>query len=267
MGFLPRTVGRICSTIIWVHVGATTGLLLFSKLGNDSAFTEHWQYSTPVLRKRMHYFQFWSPAFFSPSLSKDERRCLDAWMDTLALHSPSFDAPELSPLLVVHDSALCFEGLNEFRDGVYAMEHSFLHAVPYLEEIRREIQGDTTFLHGRVTSDLSLRVPFTSYRLPFGSFSSAFTLQLEQSPLHRSRLQVVAAEHRWFGGPIFSHRTNSVRSPWGDVGDLCRRYNGFILSLMVTKKASLRERRLEMWRRSQLVKEELKKQQIEQINL
>ncbi|CAJ1038504.1 hypothetical protein Q4I30_008253 [Leishmania utingensis] len=263
---LRSKMGRVCSAIIGVHFAMTSSLFLSSAFAHDTAFEQHWNYSKPTLRKRVHYFDFWRSAFYSPVLSKEERECLDVWMSILALRSPMFATVQLSPKAVLQDSMAILQGISELRDGVYLLEKLPIRVEPYLQEIRREPQGSVVFLHGKTRTDIRLAVPFTSYSIPLCLFPAAFTLQLERTPTN-GRMHITMVEHRWFSGLICSHQTNSVASPWGDVGDLCRRYNGFLWSLMVTKKISLDERRRALATRAAEIEADLKKQQEQQINL
>lgn len=44
-----------------------------------------------------------------------------------------------------------------------------------------------------------------------------------------TRRVITTVEHRWFGGRIWSTQTSSVKTPWGDIGDLARRSSGYVL--------------------------------------
>ncbi|KAG5489672.1 hypothetical protein GH5_00551 [Leishmania sp. Ghana 2012 LV757] len=260
------TAGRVCRAIIGVHVAITSSLFLCSAFGRDCAFEQHWDYSKPILRMRTHHFEFWRPTFYSPVLSREERECLDVWLSILAVHSPMFATIQLSPEAVLQDSMAILQGIGELRDGVYLLEKLPIRVEPYLQEIRRERQDDVVFLHGKTLTDIYFTVPFTGYSLPLFAFPASFTLQLERTRAN-GHLHITTAEHRWFNGLICSHQTNSVASPWGDVGDLCRRYNGFLWSLMVTKKISLDERRRALATRAAEIEADLKEQQERQINM
>ncbi|GET93605.1 hypothetical protein, conserved [Leishmania tarentolae] len=263
---LRFTAGRVCTAIIGVHVAMTSSLFLCSAFLHDRAFEQHWDYSKPTLRRRAHYFNFWRAAFYSPVLSSEERECLDVWLSILGVHSPKLGTLELSPKAILQDSMAMLQGISELRDGVYLLEKLPIRVEPYLQEIRREIQEDVVFLHGNTRTDIYLTVPFTSYSIPLFVFPASFTLQLERTGA-KGHLHITTVEHRWFSGLICSHQTNSVASPWGDVGDLCRRYNGFLWSLMVTKKISLDERRRALSTRVSEIEADLKEQQERQISM
>ncbi|AYU83884.1 32 kDa ER-associated protein, putative [Leishmania donovani] len=256
---LHFTVGRVC-------LAMSSSLFLCSAVLHDRAFEQHWDYSKPTLRKRTHYFDFWRSAFYSPVLSREERECLDVWLSILAVHSPMFATIQLSPKAILQDSMAMLQGVSELRDGVYLLEKLPIRVEPYLQEIRREIQDEVVFLHGKTRTDIYLIVPFTSYSIPLFVFPASFTLQLERTHTN-GHLHITTAEHRWFSGLICSHQTNSVASPWGDVGDLCRRYNGFLWSLMVTKKISLDERRRALATRAAEIEADLREQQERQISM
>ncbi|KAG5490660.1 hypothetical protein JKF63_00782 [Porcisia hertigi] len=259
-------LGRACGAIIGVHLAMSSSLFLCSAFGRDRAFEEHWDYSKPTLRRRTHYFAFWTPAFYSPVLSKRERECLDVWLSILAMQPPMFATAQLSPKAVLQDSMAVLDGISEIRDGIYLLEKLPIRVEPYLHEIRREVQGDVVFLHGNTRTDICLTVPFTRYSIPLFVFPASFTLQLERDHTYGA-MHITSMEHRWFGGLICSHQTNSVASPWGDVGDLCRRYNGFLWSLMVTKKISLDERRRALATKAAEIAADLQQQQERQINI
>lgn len=263
----PRSITRVCGAIIGVHLAMTSSLFLCSSIGRDDAFEQHWNYSRPTLRKRASYVAFWTPGFFSPVLTSEERACLDVWLNTLALHTPLFATIEISPKISLQDSMAVLQGISELRDGVYLLEKLPIKVEPYLQEVRREYQDDVVFLHGKTKTDISLTVPFTDYTIPLFVFPASFTLQLERTQARRHHLNITTVEHRWFNGLILSHLTNSVSSPWGDVGDLCRRYNGFLWSGMVTKKITLDERRRAFVEKTTQIEEDLKRQQEEQIKL
>ncbi|KAK7200590.1 32 kDa ER-associated protein [Novymonas esmeraldas] len=262
----PLTAPRICGAIIGVHLAMTSSLFMCSAFGRDRAFEQHWEYSTPVVRRRAHYFTFWRPAFYTPVLSREERECLDVWMSVQAVHSPMLATVQLSPKVTLQDSMATLQGISELRDGVYLLEKLPVRVEPQLTELRREHQGEVVFLHGKTRTDIALTVPFTSYAIPLCVFPASFTLQLERTG-GSANLHITAIEHRWFNGRIFSHWTNSMASPWGDVGDLCRRYNGFLWSLMVTKKISLGERRRALAMMAAEIEADLKEQQERQVNL
>jgi hypothetical protein len=267
MSFIPKSVRRFCGAVIGAHLAMTTSLFLCSCLGRDEAFEQHWQYSKPTLRKRVSYVAFWTPGFFSPVLTSEERECLEAWMRIFALHPPPFATIQVSPRMSVQDSMAVLHGITELRDGLYLLEQLPIRVEPYLQEIRREYQDNVVFLHGKTRTDIALAVPFTNYTIPLFVFPSSFTLQLEHTRAKGQHLNITTVEHRWFNGLILSHLTNSVSSPWGDVGDLCRRYNGFLWSSMVTKKISLDERRRAFVEKTSRMEKELKREQEQQINM
>lgn len=244
----------------------STSFLLFSRFGTDHTFESHWKYSTPVLTRRKNWWRFWNASFYQPILNDSERECVEAWLTTLALQLPPLASRELSPRVMTQDSLAIFESLYELRDGVNVLQNCLHSVVPYLQEVRRETQEKVVFLHCKVVSDVVLRVPLTSYTFVAWKFPSVTTLQLEPSVNVRGREVVTAVEHRWFGGPIWSQQTSSVRSPWGDIGDLGRRYNGFMLSLMLTSRINVKERFEKVRTRAKRIEETLRLQQEEQLN-
>ncbi|KPA81580.1 putative mitochondrial 32 kDa ER-associated protein (ERAP32) [Leptomonas pyrrhocoris] len=264
---IPKSITRLCGAALGAHLAMTSSVFLCSSLGHDDVFEQHWNYSRPTLRKRVSYVAFWTPGFFSPVLSGEERECLDVWMHTLALHTPLFATIQISPKITVQDSMAVLQGISELRDGVYLLEKLPIAVEPYLQEVRREYQDDVVFLHGKTRTDIAFKVPFTHYKVPLFVFPASFTLQLERTHSRGPHLNITVVEHRWFNGLLLSHSTNSVSSPWGDVGDLCRRYNGFLWSGMATKKISLGERRRAFIEKTTRMEEELKRQQEEQIKI
>ncbi|KPI83750.1 hypothetical protein ABL78_7205 [Leptomonas seymouri] len=262
-----KPVFRFCGVAIGAHVALCSSLFLCSLLGRDKEYEEHWRYSKPTLRTRGSYVAFWMPGFFSPVLTSEERECLDVWMHTISLHPPLFATIQISPKVVLHDSMALLQGISELRDGLYILEKLPISVEPYLQEVRREYQDEVVFLHGRTRTDIALRVPFTTFTMPLFALPASFTLQLERTHSHGQHLHITAVEHRWFNGLLLSHLTNSVSSPWGDVGDLCRRWNGFLWSAMATKKISLAERRRAFVEMTAHMEEKLKRQQEEQIRM
>lgn len=267
MARFTKCISRLCGAFIGAHFVMSTTLFLCSAIGRDEAFEQHWSFSRPTLRRRISYVAFWTPGFFSPVLTREERECLDVWLHILSLHSPPFATIEISPKILLQDSMALLQGIAELRDGIYLLEKLPILVEPYLLEVRREYQGEVVFLHGKTRTDIALTVPFTDFKVALCAFPASFTLQLERTPAHGQYLNITTAEHRWFSGLILSHLTNSVSSPWGDIGDLCRRYNGFLWSGMVTKKISLDERRRAFVEKTTRIEEELKRQQEEQINM
>lgn len=55
----------------------------------------------------------------------------------------------------------------------------------------------------------------------------------------QSKKRIRLAEHRWFGGPIVSRFTSTFKNSYGDMGDLFRRCNGFVLSTVMTNSEFL----------------------------
>lgn len=241
---LPRQVGRVCSVIIGAHVTMVGLITLFSRLSTDTSLQEHWDYSTPVLRQRKNYFRLWEPGYFIPALSSDERECLDAWISVFRVQPPPLISRNWSPNVLLQDSQAMFDGLGELRDSVYALSFCVHSVDAYLQEVRRERQKDVTFLHCKVMLDVMVRIPFTQRVLRVYQLPSTSTLELQYPPYSPKKLHITAVEHRWWGGRIWSAQTGSVRTPWGDIGDIVRRYNGFALATAVTKETRMEERLL-----------------------
>ncbi|KEG09160.1 hypothetical protein DQ04_05701030 [Trypanosoma grayi] len=195
----------------------------YARCGTDSFFVQHWSYAEPVMTTRTHRWALWQR-----SLTADERACLQVWLDAMSLTSPS--AALFSPQFVLQDTLYFLCGLGEWCDAVRMLAKlAVVHTTPYCIEIRREQQDGVVFLHGRLETEVTLRLPFTNAACHL-LFPSVVSLQLERA--HRST-RIAAAEHRWFGGPLVSQQSASLRSPWGDVGDLGRRLNSFVLSCVV----------------------------------
>lgn len=263
----PRQVGRVGAFIIGAHMSITGVLFLYSRIGKDPFHESHWHHSKTVATHRSNYWRFWEASFYHSVLSPAERKCLDAWLRVMALHTPPLAGSEMSPRIVTQDSLAFLDGLNELRDGVYTLQCCMCKVTPYVLEVRREYQSETTFLHCKVESDVEVRIPYTKRTVFVGTLPSSVTLQLGHPSYNKGKLVVNAVEHRWFGGPIFSQQTASMRSPWGDIGDLCRRYNGFMLSAMVTKKISVASRLDAVRETVKKMDKELREEQERQIEM
>lgn len=235
-------VGRLCALTIGVHAFFTGCCFLNSACMHDTMFEKHWKFSTPCTATRQTS-KFWTKGFYNV-LSTEERECLDAWLRCMSIQADDDIIKRVSPHLHLQDSLAFFTGFSELRDGLTVMDAFVYQCVPYVTEIRREHQGATTFLHAKTQLEVLGRVPFTRYTFTiFKGFPSVSMLQLNRVRSRFSdRLVVAAAEHRWFGGRIWSVQTASVSSPWGDCGDLVRRYNAFMLSAFATKKTNFRQK-------------------------
>ncbi|SCU68561.1 32 kDa ER-associated protein [Trypanosoma equiperdum] len=236
-----RTFCRVASTATCGVLLANTLLISYACYGKDTFFLQHWNYGKPVIMKKTHLLAFWENA-----LSAGERGCVQAWLDAMSLKSPSHSL--FSPLFVLQDTLLFVCGLPEWRSAVLTLSKLLgTDVVPYCMEIRRERQGDVIFLHLKLETELRPRFLQWAKGEKGGtlSFPSVATLQLEEnSPgsVGSNKWRIAAAEHRWFGGPIVSQQSATLRSPWGDVGDILRRF--FAYSMLGISRILVREKEL-----------------------
>lgn len=260
-----RKVGRLCMAVIGAHAFMTGSITVFSRCSTDRFFDEHWRYSTPVLMRRRNYTCPWRSDFFLPSLTRDERECLEAWLSLQSLQTPPLMAPSWSPHVLVQDSLAILDGISEVRDAVYGLSFCVHKVTPEVVEVRRERQDSVTFVHCKTVLDVAVRVPFTSFTFSAFRLPAFVTLQLEAPSNRPGKLRIAAADHRWWGGRIWSTQTGSVKPPWGDVGDLVRRYNGFAASIMITKGSTVHERVAYARARARTVDRRVQRLQEEQV--
>lgn len=219
---------------------------LRSRYGTDAFFDEHWAYATPVTSAGSPtlFGQWWWPstalATVAPSppgrgvqtMAASEQRCIDAIERVMAFQALDDEAlwGAFSPSVQFHDTLVVFDTLAELRDGWQFMSRFFQKSAPVMTEIRREVQdGSTVFLHAKVQTDCQSALGLASYVFP-----STVTLELDKFG------KICSVEHRWFGGPFVSRRTVSLDNVLGDVGDLSRRFSGFVLSLIITGTYAVR---------------------------
>lgn len=241
------------SKACWYSAYAQSSLCVLyalrSRYGTDAFFDEHWAYATPVTSAGSPtlFGQWWWPSTAlaavtaaAPTrqhgrvqtLSASEQRCIDAMARVMAFQELSDAAlwGTFAPSVQFHDTLVVFDTLAELRDGWQFMACFFQTSAPVMTEIRREVQdGSTVFLHAKVQTDCQSAMGLASFVFP-----SAVTLELDKFG------KICSVEHRWFGGPFVSRRTVSLDNVLGDVGDLSRRFSGFVLSLIITGTYAVR---------------------------
>lgn len=280
---LFRPLFRVSWIYTKAHLFACAAFVGVSYTCTDSFFQQHWEVSLPVTTRGN---ESWiRRAIYSPSmrlLEEEEKECLDAWLSVMRFDverksSASAPQPEekagttsaspsstpaapsviantlftrrFSPTCYLNDSLIFFNGLTEIADGFWFMSLFYDSSEAVVTELRREVQGETVFLHAKTSVDAKVRwLPLTY------TFRSAVTLELSRetgnkaaesavqrlsSVIGRKPLRVVNVEHRWFEGPIVSKFTSTYDNAWGDVGDLFRRVNGFFLSSVITNSEFL----------------------------
>ncbi|CCW63850.1 unnamed protein product [Phytomonas sp. EM1] len=224
------------------HAIALIGPLSYSRFGRDKFFEAHWEYSTPVFRHRKTYWRFWDPTFRTPVLTDEENRCLGAWLQLMEAPAPQ-PMQDLSPNIRTHDTMALYDGLKELQCGIYIVQHCLHKITPNLVELRREMQGDVTFLHFTLEFDMEARIPLTPWCFSCGRLPSSVSLQLGRGgPKPTDPLVITAVENRWFNGPIWSYQTRSAPSFFGDIGDLFRCYNAFISTVFVQSAIPVKRR-------------------------
>lgn len=240
-----------------VQAAGMSTALLISAFREDAEWKAHWRQSKITVLENNNYFRFWRPSFFYPVLRDNERRCLNDWLQAITIEPSSSSAlttesrscspstsphlPHLSPSLVLHDSLFLVIGARELLQLQKFTSH-FVHGLkPTVYAMHREVQGkEAVLLHLKCRSDMLFRIPMTSIVFSCGSFPFTATLVVEHakssffpSLYRKPSAMVTFAEHRWFGGCIWSTQTSSISSPWGDIGDLWRRTNAYVLSLLI----------------------------------
>ena len=269
------------------HLFACAAFVGVSFTGTDAFFEQHWEASLPVTTRGNE--SWIRRAIYSPSmrlLEDEEKECLDAWLSVMRFDverksaviakpddntnssssttsSTSSSSPSalvrtckdtlftrrFAPSCFLNDSLIFFNGLTEIADGFWFMSLFYDSSEAVVTELRREVQGETVFLHAKTSVDAKVRfVPLTY------TFRSAVTLELSRESgnnaaesavqrlaavIGKKPLRIVNVEHRWFEGPIVSKFTSTYDSAWGDVGDLFRRVNGFFLSSVITNSEFL----------------------------
>lgn len=206
---------------------------------HDHFFDDHWRVSHPVTMKGNGWLSFSKMR----TLSGEERECVDAWMELMRFNAdPKTNLKKFSSLCVLNDSLIFFDGLSELSDGFKFMSYFFDSSTPFITELRREEQGGSTLLHAKMITEAKVRWLPIAY-----TFKSAVTLELETyggvtaegGATLKTRRRIRGVEHRWFEGPIVSRFTSTYNNCYGDMGDLLRRVNGFVLSTVVTNSEFL----------------------------
>ncbi|CCW69925.1 unnamed protein product [Phytomonas sp. Hart1] len=263
---LTKQFRRFFSFVVGFHAVLLAVPFLYSRCGRDRFFEAHWEFSTPVLRRRQTYWRFWDPTFRTPVLSKEENRCLSAWLHLMEEAAPH-PMHDLSPHIRTHDTLALYNGLNELQCGIYIIQHCVHKITPYLVELRREVQDDVTFLHFRLEFDMEGRIPLTSWCFSLGQLPSSVSLQLgKQGSKSTDPVVIDSVENRWFNGPIWSYQTRSTPSFFGDIGDLFRCYNAFMSAMIVPIVIPVKQHFDQISTYLSEITAELERNQIEQIS-
>ena len=163
-------------------------------------------------------------------LPAEEMECVDAFTRLLCFTLDSKTTKFCAPNVVLNDSLICFDGLSEMKDGWWFLSQFFseCHASP--TRVRRDVDTEgSVVLHIDYETDAIVR--FTNFGYTFPSHA---TLVLENASQYSDRKRISVIEHRWFKGPIVSRMTSSHENTIGDAGDILRRMNGFVISLVLT---------------------------------
>lgn len=256
-----RRLYKIGTRVVCVHLLAQGILIAHAALARDAAFEQRWRGS--------HHVAMRSGGLFSRTrtLSPDEAECVNAWLDLMRfVADPTGNLRLFSTQCTLNDQLIFFDGRSEIADGFAFMSYFFERTDPVVTAIRREETDKGPALHIRTQTEAKVRWLPIQY-----TFTSAATLALEDHGGWRSALaassstsskennnittavgvlessgatlqrrkRITSVEHRWFGGPIVSRFTGTYKNAYGDMGDLLRRWEGFVLATAVTNSEHL----------------------------
>ncbi|ORC81680.1 uncharacterized protein TM35_001091030 [Trypanosoma theileri] len=197
-----------------------TMCVTYARYGKDKFFSEHWRYAIPVTLNQTRSWAFWQNG-----ITPSERACAEAWLDAMNFKLPSND--KFASKFILQDTLCLLCNRTECANAIAFLQKLLpIQTTSYCMEIRKEKQDSVVFLHLKLETDFTMKLPFSTVQRRF-IFPSIVSLQLENKD---SQTRIAAAEHRWFGGPLVSFQSTSISSPWGDIGDLWRRFNGFAVS-------------------------------------
>lgn len=253
-----RRLYRIGTRVVCAHVITQGIFVAHAALARDASHEQRWRGSQHVTLRR--------DGFFSRSrvLAPDEVECVEAWLDLMRfVVNPAGNLRKFSTQCTLNDPLIFFDGRSEVADGFAFLSYFFEKSDPVITSIRREEVGGVVSLHLKMQTEARVRWVPLHY-----TFSSAATLGLEdfggwkqsmggasgassspspssqqiavaeRAPLQK-RKRIHSVEHRWFGGPIVSRFTSTYKNAYGDMGDLVRRWEGFVLSTVITNSEHL----------------------------
>jgi hypothetical protein len=253
-----RRLYKVGTRVVCAHVIAQGVLVGHAALGRDPTFEQRW--------RGAHHVAMRSGGMFSRTrtLAPDEVECVNAWLDLLRfVAEPTGNMRLFSAQCTLNDQLIFFDGRSEIADGFAFMSYFFERTDPVVTAIRREETSKGPALHIRTQTEAKVRWLPIQY-----TFTSAATLSLEDQGGWRHALataassgsqsevaaavlessggatlqrrkRIASVEHRWFGGPIVSRFTGTYKNAYGDVGDLLRRWEGFVLATAVTNSEYL----------------------------
>eukprot|EP00758_Cryptobia_borreli_P012193 Tbor_TRINITY_DN5723_c4_g3::TRINITY_DN5723_c4_g3_i1::g.20549::m.20549 len=175
------------------------------------------------------------------TLPPEERRCVDAFTSLITFNTNVPLTDNFTANVILNDSLICLDGLTEMKDGWWFLSHFFESVDAQVLEVKKDVDtAGCSVLHVKyemiiVPRILSFPCTFNSHATLVTTTSSKLIDKEKKQTniiLHRPKVSVI--EHRWWGGPILSRMTDTQRNILGDVGDLCRRMNGFTLSLVMS---------------------------------
>ena len=192
------------------------------RLESATSFAIHPKHDLESKLKRMMGF---GPKVLVPA----ERECVEAFTRLLCFSLDAHTTRFCAPNVVLNDSLICFDGLSEMKDGWWFLSQFFSDCYATPTRVRRDVDTEgSVVLHIDYETEATVRFTNFSYTFP-----SHATLVLENAP-NSSEKRINVIEHRWFKGPIVSRMTGSHENMLGDVGDIMRRMNGFVVSLVLT---------------------------------
>ena len=158
-------------------------------------------------------------------ISTAEEKCVNAVSNLLSFNLGQETLRVFAPNVVLHDSLFLLDGLGEIRDGWAFLSMFYTSSQPSLLSIVRP-EGHPDELVLRYETEAVMKWTGISYTFP----SSVRLKVIDHRPGEK---RISAMEHRWFHGPLGSHRC--FPNTFGTIGDLARRTNGFCLSTFLTQ--------------------------------
>eukprot|EP00744_Colponema_vietnamica_P019337 GILI01027350.1.p1 GENE.GILI01027350.1~~GILI01027350.1.p1 ORF type:complete len:262 (+),score=7.97 GILI01027350.1:51-836(+) len=232
-------IGASCQTCI------NTAMLGYSYFGTDYVQRERLQNAahasmSPVAssasRSRWPFSGYLAGGI---ELSEDEKACVDSMTRVLSMDYSNQNLSKFTKNVLFNDPLICFDGISEMKDAWKFLWLFVERSQAVATEIRRDVDSTGgVVLHVAYETDAAFK-----FNLFTWTFHSHVTLILDNdrnalntasSYIQYPRIQAV--EHRFYGGPILSRMTSSQENILGDIGDICRRINGFAMSLILTAR-------------------------------
>lgn len=241
-----RSIGRAAIAGSKVQALASVLMISYSCFGSDRVQKDRLENAAYTsLSSVNHSRQLWSwggKAHNFVELSDDEKACVECMTRVLSMDYSNQNLSRFAKNVLFNDTLICFDGISEMKDAWKFLWVFFRSSEAIATEVKRDVDTEGgVVLHIKYETEAT-----TALGLVTGTFKSHVTLILENeqqrgvlsSPTFSGRAppRIRAVEHRWFGGPILSRMTATQENVVGDFGDLCRRINGFGMSLILTAR-------------------------------